>query len=210
MRAHGRAIPIAWMTVPKEDLKGRMREVEEALCARVARLLPAGCHPILLADRGFATVRFFRFLDALGWDWIIRSKGSIWVEWDRQWRPLALLGKARPVQLDGPVRYGKKAQGGSYAGRLVVYADRIHPDPWFLLVSAGLADQAWGAIVAAYGQRFTCEESYKDQKNKPGEGFHLDCVKVGTAERWDRLWLIFAWAYYWLNVAGWDVEVRVE
>ena len=105
------------MTVPKADLKGRMREVEEALCARVDRLLPAGCHPILLADRGFATVRFFRFLDTLGWDWIIRSKGSIWVEWDRHWRPLALLGKPRPAQLDGPVRYGKKAEGGSYAGR---------------------------------------------------------------------------------------------
>ncbi len=64
MRAHGRTIPIAWMTVPKEDLKGLMRQVEEALCARVARLLPVGCHPILLADRGFTTVRFFRFLDA--------------------------------------------------------------------------------------------------------------------------------------------------
>ncbi len=50
--------------------------------------------------------------------------------------------------------------------------------------------------------------AYKDQKNKPGEGFHVDCVKLGTAERWDRLWLVFAWAYYWLNVAGWDVEVR--
>lgn len=59
-----------------------------------------------------------------------------------------------------------------------------------------------------YGQRFTCQESYKDQKNDTGTGFHLDCVKLGTAARWDRLWLVFAWAYYWLNVAGWDAEVR--
>ena len=57
-RAHGRALPIAWMTVAKADLKNRMREYEEALCARVARLLPATCHPTLLAGRGFATVRF--------------------------------------------------------------------------------------------------------------------------------------------------------
>ena len=31
---------------------------------------------MLLADRGFATVHFFRLLDASGWDWIIRSKGA--------------------------------------------------------------------------------------------------------------------------------------
>ena len=208
VRAHGRAIPIAWMTVAKVNLKDQMRDYEETLCARVARLLPAACHPILLADRGFATGRFFRFLDALGWDWIIRSKGSVRIQWGHQWMLLSQLGHQRPLQFDGCVHYGQKAVGGSYAGRLVVYADTAHTDPWFLLVSAGLGDRPWGDIVAAYGQRFTCEESYKDQKNDPGAGFHLDCVKLGTAERWDRLWLVFAWAYYWLNVAGWDVEVR--
>ena len=208
VRAHGRAMPIAWMTVAKVHLKDQMREYEEALCDRVARLLPEGCHPIVLADRGFATARFFRFLDGLGWDWIIRSRGNVGVQWQGRWLLLCGLGTQRPLQLDESVRYGKKAADGPYPGRLVVYADSAHVDPWFLMVSAGLADLAWGAIVAGYGQRFTCEESYKDQKNDPGEGFHLDCVKLGTAERWDRLWLVFAWAYYWLNVAGWDAEVR--
>jgi hypothetical protein len=208
VRAHGRALPIAWITVAKTDLKNQMRRYEEALCTQVADLLPATCHPILLADRGFATGQFFRFLDALGWDWIIRSKGNIWVQWNDRWTPLSLLGKARPLQLDGPVAYGKRAAGGAYPGRLVVYADTVHPDPWFLLVSAGLKIHPWGEIVAAYGQRFTCEEAYKDQKNDPGEGFHLDCVKLGSEARWDRLWLIFAWAFYWMNVAGWEAEVR--
>ena len=208
VRAHGRAIPVAWTTVAKANLQNQMRDVEEALCERVARLLPATCHPILLADRGFATVRFFRFLDALGWDWIIRSKGSVWVRWAHEWLPLCLLGKRRPLQLDGRVDYGKRAQGGSYHGRLVVYADTAHADPWFLLVSAGLQARPWSEVVAAYGQRFTCEEAYQDQKNDPGAGFHLDCVKLGTASRWDRLWLVFAWSYYWLNVAGWDAEAR--
>lgn len=208
VRAQGRALPIAWMTVAKTDLKDRMREYEETLCAQVARGLPATCQPILLADRGFATAHFFRFLDTLGWHWIIRSKGSVWVQWQGDWRPLQVLGQSRPLQLDGPVAYAKRAAGGPYAGRLVVYADTAHTDPWFLVVSSGLAAQSWGEIVAAYGQRFTCEEAYKDQKNDPGAGFHLDCVKLSTAARWDRLWLVFAWSYYWLNVAGWDAEVR--
>ena len=79
VRAHGRAIPIAWMTVAKENLKDPMREYERTVCERVARCLPATCRPLLLADRGFTTTHFSRFLDALGWDWIIRSKGNILV-----------------------------------------------------------------------------------------------------------------------------------
>lgn len=176
VRAHGRAMPIAWTTVKKDQLKHRMREYEPALCERVARLLPSGCHGILLADRGFATVQFFRAVDTLGWDGIIRSKGNILVFWAEHGLPLILLGKRRPAQIDSPVRYGKQAQGGSYAGRLVVYVDSTHADPWFLIVSAGLADRTWGQIVAAYGPRFPWEESYTDQKNNPVAGFHRNCV----------------------------------
>ncbi len=80
VRAHGRALPIAGITVPKGELKHHMREYEHALCTRVAQLMPFSCHVILLADRGFATVKFFRVLDALGWDWGLRSKGHILVE----------------------------------------------------------------------------------------------------------------------------------
>ena len=178
------------------------------MCERVARCLPTTCRPILSADRGFATTRFFRFLDALGWDGIIRAKGNILVQWAGRWVPLTILGKSRPVQRDGQVFYAKAAEDGPYAGRFVVYADQNHSDPWFLMVSAGLAERPTGAIVAGYGQRFIGEESYKDQKNDPGEGFPRDCAKLGTAARWDRLGLVFAWASYWLNVAGWDREAR--
>jgi hypothetical protein len=34
----------------------------------------------------------------------------------------------------------------------------------------------------------------------------MNCLKLGTEDRWDRMWLIFALAYYWLNVGGWVVE----
>ena len=141
-----------------------MRDYEEALCAYVAPLIPADCHVIVLADRGFGAVRLFRFLDGLGWDWVIRGKGNILVRWKSAWRPICLLAKGRPLQWDDHVDYGKRAAGGSYAGRLVIYADEVHPDPWFLLVSPGLAGRSWGQVVALYAKRFTCEESYKDQK----------------------------------------------
>jgi len=73
-------------------------------------------------------------------------------------------------------------------------------------VSPGLAGRSWGQVVALYAKRFTGEESDKDQKNQPKDGFHMNSVKLGTADRWDRIVLVFAWAYYWLNIDGWVVE----
>ena len=55
LRAHGRALPVAWMTRRNDELKGPMRATEIARCQRVASLIPRTCHVILLADRGFAS-----------------------------------------------------------------------------------------------------------------------------------------------------------
>ncbi len=52
-----------------------MRAHAIAWCQHVAYLLPSGCHPMLLADRGCAATPRFRTLDALGWDEILRSHG---------------------------------------------------------------------------------------------------------------------------------------
>ena len=38
----------------------------------------------------------------------------------------------------------------------------------------------------------------------------MDAVTLSTPERWDRMLLVFAWAYYWLNIAGRSVEVHGE
>ena len=75
-RTPGRALPLAWVTVRKDQLPGRMREIEGDLLTRVARLWPRSCHPILLADRGFGTRDLFDLLDGLHGDWIIRSQGT--------------------------------------------------------------------------------------------------------------------------------------
>ncbi len=40
LRAHGRALPLAWTTVRKDALKDRTRCYEKQLCERVAALVP--------------------------------------------------------------------------------------------------------------------------------------------------------------------------
>lgn len=210
LRAHGRALPVAWITVRKDGLKDQMRQYEVALCQQVAAFVPVGCHVILLADRGFAAPTLFRALHRLGWSWIIRTKGSVKIGVGGRRRPLYLWARQRPVLVDLPtVQYGSSRSDGIVSCRVVVYCDGKHTDPWYLVVSPDLAQADWPAarIVAAYGQRFTTEECFKDEKNDSDEGFHLDCVTLSTPERWDRLLLVFAWAYYWLNIAGWVAEV---
>ena len=140
-RAHGRAIPLGWITVRKDALKDRIRAIEVALCQRVAAYIPPTCHPILLADRGFAAVDLFQALDALGCDWVIRTKGAVWIQSGGRWRPLYGYARERPVLQDlSPVRYGRRYRNNAYACRVIVYAEPGYRDPWYLVVSAGLRD----------------------------------------------------------------------
>ena len=114
-----------------------MRDDDEALSMFVAPLLSADCPVIVLADHGFGPVRFFRFLDGFGWDWVMRGKGNICVRGKNAWRPIYLLAKGRPLPWDDHGDDGQRAAGRSYASRLVIYADKVQRDSWFLLVSPG-------------------------------------------------------------------------
>ncbi len=132
-----------------------MRAIEWDLCQRVAQCTPPTGHPILLADRGFAAVELWA-LDTLGWDWVIRTKGSVWVQSDGRWRPLYGYALERPVLKELPtVRYGRRYGKDAYPCRVIAYGEPGYPDPWDLVVSAGLKNWEPGRLIAAYGQRFT-------------------------------------------------------
>ncbi len=97
---------MAWVTVRKDQLKDHMRAIEIGLLKRVAGEWPRSCHPILVADRGLGAIALFHTLDTLGWDWIIRGKGSTQVEVrPGVWLSLAALAAKKPVLRDlAPVR----------------------------------------------------------------------------------------------------------
>ncbi|PSR20528.1 MAG: hypothetical protein C7B45_14615 [Sulfobacillus acidophilus] len=152
-RIYGRAIPLGWITVRKDALKDRMRAIAGAWCQRVAVYVPPTCHPILLADRGFAVVDLFRALDRLGWDGVIRTKGAVWIRASGRWRPLySYARRERPVLQDLPrVRYGGRYQDNAYPCRVIVFAEPGYRDPWYLVVLAGLRDWEAGRLIGAYG-----------------------------------------------------------
>src|SRR3954454_17080240 len=86
----GRATPLVWLSVLKDELKGARNDYEDACLRRLAEVLPAGVRVTILADRGFADTKLFDFFSELGFDYVIRLKGNT--------RVGAADGTVRPAQ----------------------------------------------------------------------------------------------------------------
>src|SRR3954463_3728493 len=69
---HGRATPLVWLSVHKDELSDARNACEDAVLRRLAAVLPDGVRATLLADRGFADTKLFGFLGELGFDYVIR------------------------------------------------------------------------------------------------------------------------------------------
>jgi hypothetical protein len=63
---HGRATPLLWVTVWKDELTEQRNDFEDACLLRLKQLVPSGCAVTILADRGFGDHKLFKFLDDLG------------------------------------------------------------------------------------------------------------------------------------------------
>ena len=56
---HGRATPLLWLTVLKDELKDKRNDYEDLCLARLAEVLPEGVAVTILADRGFGDTKLF-------------------------------------------------------------------------------------------------------------------------------------------------------
>ncbi|MBU3891087.1 transposase, partial [Methylosinus sp. KRF6] len=76
---HGRAQPLLWFSVFKAELSGKRNEIEDACLVRLKEALPEGTKVTILADRGFGDVKLFRFLEEMGFGYVIRFRGDTFV-----------------------------------------------------------------------------------------------------------------------------------
>ena len=77
---HGRATPLAWMTVEKSALKGNRADSEDLVLQRLHDTLPPAVWKVtVLADRGFGDVDLYGLLSEWKWDFVIRFRGCIYV-----------------------------------------------------------------------------------------------------------------------------------
>ena len=130
---HGRATPLLWLTVDKDELKNQRNDFEDLCLSRLKALLPEGVAVTILADRGFGDVKLFEFLESLGFQYVIRFRGNIqvsaadgetrlavdWVGKGGRARKLhdAEITAARHKIRSGRVREGRGNEGALASGR---------------------------------------------------------------------------------------------
>ena len=195
---HGRATPLVWLSVHKDDLKDTRNDYEDAGLRRLAEVLPDGVTATILADRGFADTKLFEFLTELGFGYVIRLRGNTKVSAaDGTTRPAANWigqgGRARKLS-DAAVTEARRPIGAA----VCVHA-RDMKEPWCLVTSN--RDATAPQIIKLYSKRWGVEPSFRDTKDLRF-GLGLCAVRIADPQRRDRLLLLNAFAVVLLTLLG--------
>lgn len=196
---HGRATPLIWLTVWKDELAEQRNAFEDACLGRLAEVLPPGVAVTILADRGFGDHKLFAFLKGLGFGYVIRFRGNILVtDATGEVREAAgWVGKAgRARKLRGA--YVSAAAPDPVGAVVCVHAKGMK-EPWCLAASDGEAPTA--EIVNHYARRWTVEPRFRDIKDLRF-GMGLSATRISEPTRRDRLLLVNAFAIVLLTVLG--------
>ena len=195
---HGRATPLLWLSVWKEEIATRRNDYEDACLRRLAETIPPGCHVTILADRGFGDQKLFAFLPDLGFAYVIRFRGNISVtdvtgETRRAADWVGKAGRARKL-----VNARVTAKGQQVGAVVCVHAKGMK-EPWCLAASDAEAKVA--TLVNHYARRWTIEPQFRDTKDLRF-GMGLSATRVGDPMRRDRLLLVSAFATALLTLLG--------
>jgi hypothetical protein len=193
---HGRATPLIWLSVLKDELSHARNDYEDACLRRLAEVLPDAVKVTLLA--GFADTQLFGFLDELGFGYVIRLKGNTKVR--------AAAGPIRPaaewVGQGGRARKLRDAvvtKAQRPVGAIVCTHAKDMKEPWCLAASDASATAP--QIIALYSKRWRVEPSFRDTKDLRF-GMGLSTVHIADPQRRDRLLLLNAFAVVLLTLLG--------
>jgi len=193
----GMSTPLIWKSAENSRIKHNRARYEDDLLSRFKEALPPDIKVTLLADRGFADQKFFKFLDEeLKFNYIIRIKSITTIAHaDKQLKAKdwlatdgALLGLKNPtITLNAyPVE------------QFVAVQDKGMKAPWFLVSNCCLTSRK---TVQAYAKRWKIEPYFRDLKNGR-YGLGLEQTHLKSCERRDRLMLVLAFSYNLLVVLG--------
>jgi hypothetical protein len=195
---HGRATPLIWLSVLKDELSTARNDYEDACLRRLAEVLPDDVTVTILADRGFADTKLFGFLAELGFAYVIRLKGNTKVR--------AADGPTRPasewVGQGGRARKLRDAtvtEAQCPVGAVVCVHAKAMKEPWCLVASDGSATAP--QIIALYSKRWRVEPSFRDTKDLRF-GLGLSSARISDPQRRDRLLLLNAFAVVLLTLLG--------
>jgi len=195
---HGRATPLVWLTVFKDELKDRRNDYEDLCLARLAEVLPDGVAVTILADRGFGDTKLFAYLGELGFAYVIRFRGNIHVvAADGETRPAtAWVGKGGRAR---KLRDAEVTAARQKVGSVVCVKAKDMKDAWCLASSN--AEATARETTNLYARRWTIEPNFRDTKDLRF-GMGLGVLRIADPQRRDRLLLLNAFAIVLLTLLG--------
>lgn len=193
---HGRATPLFWKTYDCDIIKGHRGEYEEELLKKLHAFLPKTCRQVIvLADRGFGAIDFYKFITSLGFDFVIRFKGDT---------NMTVKGVMRPAKewllQNAKLHTNVGLTLNKYVVPVVICVqDKKMKQAWYL--ASSISNLGTRRLISLYGRRFTCEEDYRDIKDIRF-GMGLSSVSIQKAERRDRFLLVSALSITLLTLLG--------
>jgi hypothetical protein len=181
--SHGRAAPLIWLTVWKDEIATRRNDHEDACLRRLAATVPPGCRVTILADRGFGDQNLLAFPGELGFGRLIRFRGNI--------RVAGASGESRPaaewVGKGGRARRlceaRVTAEGGQVGAAVRVHAKGMK-EPCCLAASD--PEAAAAVLVNHDARRWSIEPQFRDTEDLRF-GMGLSATRIGEPMRRDRL-----------------------
>jgi hypothetical protein len=195
---HGRATPLLWLTVGKDELKNRRNDIEDVCLSRLKDLLPEGVRVTILADRGFGDGKLFAFLQTLGFGYVIRFRGNIHVSAaDGETRLAAdWVGKGGRAH---KLRDAEISAARQKVGAVVCVKAADMKEAWHLAASDGSLSAP--TVIKLYSRRWTIEPSFRDSKDLRF-GMGMSVLRIADPQRRDRLLLLNAFAILFLTILG--------
>jgi transposase len=198
LTSQGRSTPLLWKTVAKSLLKYNRARYEDQMLSRLKEVIPNDVQVVVVADRGFADQKFFKFIaEELKFSYIIRIKSSTIItdkhaesrkaqDWLREDGRAIALEEALITQSHYAVK------------KVVIVKDKAMKAGWFLVSNT---DMKTREIINMYGKRWKIEPYFRDLKDEHF-GFGLYKTHIKSAERRDRLLLVVALSYLLLTLLG--------
>ena len=193
---HGRATPLVWITVKSDKLKGGRNHFEDKAIATLVVHSPSDVKVTLLVDRGFGDTNLYRELEHLGWDFVIRFRAGIFVDTPGH----VFVSASRLVAKGGRARGfpDAKVTRKRYPVGVVTAKFKGMKAAWCLATT--MADKP-NEVIALYARRFTCEESFRDEKDILF-GFGALTTRFGEPIRRDRFLAVLMLATIGLTLLG--------
>lgn len=196
---HGRAIPLVWRTVRKDELKAQRNEFEDSVLNRLYETLPEGVSVTVVADRGFMDTALMESLrDSWQFGYIIRLRGNTKITSSTdetrsaaQW--VGKGGKARTLR-----NVGLTAKGFPVPTVVCTRAKDMK-EAWCLAASDPEAKSA--DLVKYYAKRWGIETYFRDTKDMRF-GLGMEATHTRSTARRDRLFLLSALAIVLLTLLG--------